>query len=111
MNEARVVDVHPAFAAIAEHPSNGRLLIFADITSERRRQEQIYGERSIASPELEQSQRLAVLAEEFGEVARKVLDLEDPARPSVHFVQDLDDLKEELTQVAAVCVGWLEALS
>jgi len=87
------------------------LFIFAAIADERQWQELLHEERSIAAPELEQSQRLAILAEEFGEVARKVLDLESTTRPSAHFVQDLDDLKTELTQCAAVCVGWLEALS
>ena len=43
--------------------------------------------------------KVAVLTEECGEVARAVLDL-----------SPVDVLREELTQVAAVCVAWLEAL-
>ena len=42
--------------------------------------------------------KLSVLAEEFGEVARAIND-DDPA-----------NLKEELVQVAACCLAWLEAL-
>jgi hypothetical protein len=42
--------------------------------------------------------KLAVLAEEFGEVARALLE------------HDRDGLAAELVQVAAVCVAWLEAV-
>ena len=43
--------------------------------------------------------KVAVLAEECGEVARAVLN------------DDIPGLREELVQVAAVAVAWLEALS
>lgn len=42
--------------------------------------------------------KLAVLAEEFGEVARAVCE------------RDERNLAEELIQVAAVCVAWLEGM-
>lgn len=42
-----------------------------------------------------------VLAEEVGEVMRAVLDGEDV---------DEYELRDELVQVAAVCVAWLESL-
>jgi NTP pyrophosphatase (non-canonical NTP hydrolase) len=46
-------------------------------------------------------ERLAVLAEEFGEVAKEV----QPGQP-VH----VERLRAELSQVAAVCLAWLEGL-
>lgn len=53
----------------------------------------IVGEHRITSAD-----KLAILAEEFGEVARAVCE------------GDRVNLREELTQVAAVCLAWLEAL-
>jgi hypothetical protein len=49
--------------------------------------------------------RLAVLAEEFGEVAKEVCNLMAGADPRVKAL-----LREELVQVAAVCVAWIEGL-
>ena len=43
--------------------------------------------------------KVAVLTEECGEVARAVLDM-----------SPVDDLRDELAQVAAICVAWLESL-
>lgn len=43
-----------------------------------------------------QTSKLAVLAEEFGEVARAILE------------RDEVNLREELVQVAAVTIAWLE---
>lgn len=51
-------------------------------------------------PEFPESIRLAVLAEEFGEVAQEL-----QASPV-----NTDRLKDELRQVAAVCMRWIEAL-
>src|SRR5689334_5493368 len=52
-----------------------------------------------ASPEASDSLKLAVLGEEFGEVCRAIGEHEPRAR-----------LREELVQVAAVAVAWIEAL-
>lgn len=64
--------------------------------------------RSCADPALEggNDRRLAILAEEFGEVARAVLELayaSDPAFDAAH-------LRDELVQVAAVSVAWVEEI-
>lgn len=56
-----------------------------------------------SEPEIPNEARLAVLVEEVGEVARAVLGLNGA-------VTDGGDLKNELVQVAAVVVAWLEAL-
>jgi NTP pyrophosphatase (non-canonical NTP hydrolase) len=52
-----------------------------------------------SDPELSPAERLAVLTEEVGEVARHVNDHTD------HSV----DCQSELIQVAAVCLAWLES--
>ena len=51
------------------------------------------------------SEKLAVLAEEFGEVSREVCEGLAKQRPV-----NEDRLRAELTQVAAVCLAWLESL-
>jgi hypothetical protein len=48
---------------------------------------------------LPNEKRLAVLAEEFGEVARAVCN------------RDANNLREELVQVAAVALAWLEGVT
>lgn len=81
--------------------------IFRAILAERVEQERrwsgdhAWGKGSCASLEVEPIVKVAVLAEECGEVARAVLD--GDGAQSV-------DLHDELVQVAAVCVGWLESL-
>lgn len=69
-----------------------RTEVFAAIIAERDRQDRKWGEFRPGEPTM-----LAVLTEEVGEVARAMLDDEPPAR-----------LREELVQVAAVVVRWLE---
>lgn len=67
-----------------------RAEIFEQINSERESQEEEYG---FSVPE---EIMLTVLAEEFGEVARAVLE------------KDQEALQAELVQVAALCCKWLE---
>lgn len=69
------------------------------IVAERARQDELWGGTAgeIASPDTTQEHRLAVLAEEFGEVAKEVLE-GDPT----------GNLRTELIQVAAVTLAWLE---
>lgn len=58
-----------------------------------------WGHGDCSSPAVHYTVKVAVLAEEVGEVARAVLD-----------VERTDRLRTELVQVAAVAVAWLEAL-
>ena len=76
----------------------GRDAIFARIVAERARQESLHPERTCAHP-IPQERKVVVLAEEVGEVARSILDGEPR-----------EMLVEELTQVAAIAVAWLEYL-
>jgi len=78
-----------------------RLDIFDLIHKERRRQATLWnqphdwGYGDVAHP-IGETIKLAVLLEEVGEVARNVLEKESP--------------RDELVQVAAVAVAWLEGL-
>lgn len=78
--------------------------VFAAITEERARQRRKWsgshewGMGDCSGRGVSDEVKLAVLGEEFGEVARALLD----RKP--------DDLRRELTQVAAVAVAWLESL-
>jgi hypothetical protein len=67
------------------------------IRAERGRQENRHPAATCLHP-IGDAVKVAVLLEEVGEVARAVLD------------GDLDTLTDELVQVAAVAVAWLEAL-
>lgn len=58
-----------------------------------------------ADKELALSKKLAILAEEFGEVARAVLEAEGLANDKHNKA-----LRKELIQVAAVCVKWASGL-
>jgi NTP pyrophosphatase (non-canonical NTP hydrolase) len=77
--------------------------IFTEIIAERERQaakwdrEHDWGFGDCSSEQVSAAVKAAVLAEECGEVARAALD-------------GTLDLKDELVQVAAVAVAWLEAL-
>ena len=77
--------------------------IWAAIEAERRRQsakwnlEHEWGYGDCSSEQVSPAVKAAVLAEESGEVARSALD-------------GTLDLKDELVQVAAVAVAWLESL-
>jgi NTP pyrophosphatase (non-canonical NTP hydrolase) len=63
--------------------------IIYDLTEERKRQNNMHNY-------FEQSDRMAILTEEVGEVAKALL--------------DGDGLREELIQVAAVAIRWVEEL-
>ena len=78
--------------------------IHAAIMDERERQgekwgkDHPWGSGDCSSNNVSQVVKSAVLQEECGEVARAVLDV------------DPENLREELVQVAAVAVAWLESM-
>lgn len=80
--------------------------ILDDISAERERQTALkaMGQFKREVHELGASDALAVLAEEFGEVANVVADMV-AGKPL-----ETDHLREELIQVAAVCVSWVEGI-
>lgn len=70
------------------------------VKAERERQNAKWGggPGDCCHPATPDRQRLAILAEEFGEVAKAILE------------SDMDGLEDELVQVAAVVMAWLEGL-
>ncbi len=78
--------------------------VYAEVDAERDRQAKkwgclhAWGVGDCSSASVHNSTKVMVLAEECGEAARAVLDT------------DIDQLRTELIQVAAVAVAWLEAL-
>jgi NTP pyrophosphatase (non-canonical NTP hydrolase) len=80
--------------------------ILDDISAERERQTALkaMGKFEREVHECSPTEALAVLAEEFGEVARVVAEMV-AGKPI-----DTGHLREELIQVAAVCVSWVEGI-
>lgn len=89
---------------------NVRSAVFHAIDLERDRQEQLVlsgrFRNTAASPDMDDSEAVAVLGEEFGEVCGAVLNRSCSAtdRPDA-------DLYKELCHVAAVAVAWMEKLA
>jgi len=87
----------------------GRIRIFEAINRERARQETLKAagkfKYTCADSNMLSSEKYLVLAEEVGEVARAVLNLQNFA---FDYSADLGKVREELIQVAAVSVAWLE---
>lgn len=79
---------------------------------ERRRQEELKEQGKFAftcaDPMLD-VEKLGVLAEEAGEVAKAVNEL-NAARNATKRKRWRNNLREELVQTAAVCVAWIEAI-
>jgi NTP pyrophosphatase (non-canonical NTP hydrolase) len=71
--------------------------IRALIAAERKRQDARFGPHAGFDKDPPE-RNAAVLTEECGEVSKAVLE------------KDIENLKEELVQVAAVCWAWLETL-
>jgi len=78
--------------------------ILTAVREERARQSRLWdrdhehGHGDCSSPDVPEAVKVAVLAEEAGEVARAFLD------------GDREGLRRELTEVVAVAWAWLEAL-
>lgn len=80
--------------------------IVDDVHQERRRQERLFkeGEHSKTIQMCCNLERLAILTEETGEVAKEVCETIQPSGGSKAH------LREELVQVAATAAAWIEAL-
>ncbi len=84
--------------------------ILLDIVAERLRQDVLCARGKFSATlahdsHLTPSDKLVVLAEEFGEVSEIIADSLAKAA-----TLDTDHLREELIQVAACCVAWVENL-
>lgn len=82
---------------------------FDKIHAERERQEKLFRDGintfNVASPTPDVKRKLRVLTEEVGEVAKAIDKLE-----RINCMTNHRNLREELVQVAAVCVAWLESM-
>jgi len=87
-------------------------VVLGEVAAERNRQEAKCAEKrdegllwlTCADPRMPSAERLAVLVEEVGEVARELCDARAEKR------EPAPNLRVELVQVAAIAVGWIEAL-
>jgi hypothetical protein len=86
------------------------------IVSERRRQDQLKREGrfkfTCADEQMGNMERLACVMEEVGEVAAEELTLRRLTRDRDGGRKSFEDptaLREEVTQVAALCLAWLES--
>ena len=90
-----------------------RAAIIWDIIIERERQERLKEQgkftHTCADPEMTHAERLPVLIEEVGEVARALLEQGHLPNEQSHDLHGAD-LRRELVQVAAVALAWLEAV-
>ena len=81
-----------------------RTEVYDLINAERDRQDIKWGKQN----SLHNSALLAILMEEVGEVAKEMLDRRVDAVSALHGVSHV--IRDELVQVAAVAVVWLESL-
>jgi len=84
--------------------------VLLEVGHERIRQEEKFGpDQTCASEGMSLCEKLAVLAEEFGEVSRLTVDLTWPDGSITDSLARLS-LRAELIQVAAVAAAWAESL-
>lgn len=83
--------------------------IYQAIDDERTRQQRLFGDQSIAG-RLSQDTRLRILVEEVGEVAMAIDQLARGIETGGDVEPLRQHLREELVQVAACAVGWLEGV-
>lgn len=107
----------PAHAALSNHlqrpnRENGYRLhpaVLERVWLERLRQKKLFTARKIDfacdSPVVDGHRKLSVLTEEIGEVAKEVLEYRGRTRTEAR-----RRLQDELTQVAAVSIAWLESI-
>ena len=80
--------------------------MIGDVLRERQRQEDLHAPRTCANPDMPDGDKLAVLTEEVGEVAKALCE-----RDEYDTGLFAKALRDELIHVAAVAVAWAEALS
>jgi NTP pyrophosphatase (non-canonical NTP hydrolase) len=86
-------------------PEERRFIALQEIVNERARQDERWGPQQFER--IGPWETLAVLTEELGEIARV---LNDHGAVRTVGADGLGELRTELTQLAACCLAWLEAL-
>lgn len=100
-----VREVHAGYAMLA---GDGHTDAIGAVIAERARQEVLWPGTTCAG-QLSHGAKLAILLEEVGEVAHELTE----AMNATGFMEeaDIDKLRTELVQVAAVAVAWVESLT
>ena len=87
------------------------MAVFERIAQERLRQRELLREGKILfncdSPIVSDDRKLRIATEELGEIAKAIDDVEFTGGKSKYHTHE--DIRTELTQLAAVCVAWLES--
>lgn len=85
----------------------GLASVYAEVAAERARAHALHGDTSMESypPEDPTGKRYRILVEEVGEVAKEFNDADHDGRPV-----DLQHLRKELIQVAAMASAWADAI-
>jgi hypothetical protein len=90
------------------------MAVFERVAQERNRQNTLFVEGHIpfncASRVADPNRKLRVLVEEVGEVAEAIDHLEQLNSNSNAAARQREHLRDELVQVAAVAVAWLESM-
>jgi hypothetical protein len=94
----------PRISTVTSEPVLSPLTLDA-IQAEATRAHLKHGENSMLSPGHGNDRRIAILAEEVGEIARELNDAAIEGRPV-----NRDKLIGELVQSAAMCATWIEVL-
>ncbi len=95
-------------------PSTLTYKVLGEVANERDRQETLRAEGRFAATCADEdgigdAEKLAILVEEVGEVARQVL-TQSSRQLALDSLGTREGLRDELIQVAAVAVAWAEAL-
>lgn len=88
-----------AIVGVSTREQTARARVYEIVDAERARQDRLFPGQSIGSTNLSDLMKLRILTEELGEVA-EALDTKHANEPR--------QLNDELVQVAACAVGWLE---
>lgn len=102
-------DVAVHITAAPKTSAARQLEIFLAIVAERARQQSKHGDRSIAG-DIPLSKKVAILSEELLEVVQAADRLETAIASGVGVEAAQKHLDDELIQVAACAVGWLEGM-
>ena len=97
---------------MAAKNSPAMMAVFERIAQERLRQRELLRDGKIHfncdSPIVSDDRKLRIATGELGEIARAIDDVEFTAGKSKYHTHE--DVRTELTQLAAVCVAWLEGM-
>lgn len=99
-------DALSLLATLAALEAEHRRGIYGEITSERSRAHAKHGDTSMESFPVDSLDRLAILTEEVGEVAKEFNDARHDRR-----AVDLAALRKELVQTATMAAAWADMIS